>query len=102
MSRREHALILGDVLDALDRIARQGGRASLAGLASRANLPHDRLKEYLTELRGHGMIGEEPLPHLSAKGAQFLECYQAWIRVQELYGIHSPGLTPGFTAQMPA
>lgn len=102
MSRREHALILGDVLDSLDRIARQGGRASLAGLASRANLPHDRLKGYLEELRSHDMVGAEPLPKLTPKGAQFLECYQGWIRVQELYGIHSPGLTPGFTAMMPA
>ena len=102
MSRREHALILGDVLDALDRIARQGGRSSLAGLASRANLPHDRLKGYLEELRTHQMVGPEPLPALLPKGSQFLECYQAWIRVQELYGIHSPGLTPGFVAQVPS
>lgn len=102
MARREHALILGDVLDSLDRLARQGGRSSLAGLASRANLPHDRLKEYLEELRNHGMVGPEPVPKLTPKGAQFLECYQAWIRIQELYGIHSPGLTPGFVAQIPA
>lgn len=102
MSRREHALILGDVLDSLDRIARQGGRTSLAGLASRANLPHDRLKSYLEELRDHDMVGPEPLPKLTPKGLQFLECYQAWIRVQELYGIQSAGLTPAFSAMAPS
>lgn len=100
MPRREHALILGDVLDSIDRIAREGGRTSLAGLASKANLPHDRLKGYLVELRAHGMVGEEPVPHLTAKGSQFLECYQAWIRIQELYGIQCAGLAPGFVAQV--
>jgi hypothetical protein len=58
------------------------------------------LKSYLEELRGHGMVDEEVLPRLTAKGHQFLECYQAWIRVQELYGIESPGLAPGFVGRM--
>jgi predicted transcriptional regulator len=97
-ARREHALILGDILDALDRMHRDGGRMSLAGLASRANLPHDRLKVYLDELRARAMVGPEPLPTLTARGQQFLECYQGWIRIQRLYGIESAGLTPAFTA----
>jgi len=100
MARREHGLVLGDVLDALERLGREApARASLAGLAARANLPHDRLKSYLEELRGHGMVGPEPIPRLTPKGEQFLECYQAWIRIQAMYGIPTAGLASGLMAE---
>lgn len=86
MARREHARILGDVLDGLSRSTREG-RATLAGLAARANLPHDRLVEYLGELRGRGLVGDGKLPALTARGDQFLACYRAWMRIQVLYGL---------------
>ncbi|MES2154464.1 MAG: hypothetical protein V4510_04945 [bacterium] len=87
--RREHARILGDVLDNLDGLADgRAPRVSLAGLAARANLPHDRLVAYLGELRHHDLVEEGRLPQLTSRGRQFLECYHAWIRIQALYGIH--------------
>lgn len=88
MTRREHGKILGDVLDSLESLARrQPDRVNLAGLASAANLPHDRLVEYLAELRYHGLVSEDHLPSLTDRGEQFLQCYRGWMRVQALYGL---------------
>ena len=94
MTRREHAKILGDVLDNLEALPRrQPGRVNLAGLASSANLPHDRLVEYLGELRLHGLVSGEHLPKLTDRGEQFLQCYRGWVRVQALYGlVEVPGM----------
>jgi len=95
MTRREHARILGDVLDNLEALARrQPGRVNLAGLASSSNLPHDRLIGYLGELRLHGLVDGDHLPKLTDRGEQFLQCYRGWIRVQALYGlVEVPGMT---------
>lgn len=88
MTRREHGKILGDVLDNLESLARrQPDRTNLAGLASAANLPHDRLVEYLAELRLHGLVSDDHLPSLTERGEQFLQCYRGWMRVQALYGL---------------
>ena len=94
MTRREHAKILGDVLDNLEALPRrQPGRVNLAGLASSANLPHDRLIEYLAELRMHGLVSGGHLPGLTDRGEQFLQCYRGWVRVQALYGlVEVPGM----------
>lgn len=88
MTRREHGKILGDVLDNLESLARHHPeRINLAGLASAANLPHDRLVEYLEELRQHGLVSNEHLPSLTDRGEQFLQCYRGWMRVQAMYGL---------------
>lgn len=94
MTRREHAKILGDVLDSLEALPRrQPGRVNLAALSSSANLPHDRLVEYLAELRRHGLVAGGHFPGLTDRGEQFLQCYRGWIRVQALYGlVEVPGM----------
>ncbi|HJQ93475.1 MAG TPA: hypothetical protein VJ874_04220 [Candidatus Thermoplasmatota archaeon] len=94
MTRREHAKILGDVLDNLEALPRrQPGRVNLAGLASSANLPHDRLIGYLGELRLHGLVQGNHLPSITDRGEQFLQCYRGWVRVQALYGlVEIPGM----------
>lgn len=88
MTRREHGKILGDVIDNLEALARrQPDRISLAGLASLANLPYDRLIVYLAELRLHGLVSGDNLPVVTERGEQFLQCYRGWMRVQALYGL---------------
>ena len=86
--RREHESIAVDVLDALARYLDEAeGRFHITVLASRANLPHDRLRTYLDELSSLGLVDHERTPTLTPKGRQFLECYHAWVRVQKIYGL---------------
>jgi predicted transcriptional regulator len=86
--RREHESIAVDVLDALARyLEEEQGPFHITVLATRANLPHDRLRTYLDELATLGLVERDRTPRLSVKGRQFLECYHAWVRVQKIYGL---------------
>lgn len=88
--RREHASIIVDVLDALARYGEENrGAFHVTALASRANLPHDRLRTCLDELAMKGLISLGPVPAPTVKGRQFLECYHAWVRVQQIYGLQT-------------
>ena len=90
MTRRERAVILGDILDHLDQLRRNPAHASLTRLAARANLPHGRLAEYLDTLRACGLVTDTAWPALTDRGGQYLECYRAWVRIQILYGLGPP------------
>lgn len=86
--RREHESIAVDVLDALARYLDEApGPFHITVLATRANLPHDRLRGYLDELAALGLVEQDRSPRLTVKGRQFLECYHAWVRVQKIYGL---------------
>lgn len=86
--RREHESIAVDVLDALARYLDESqGPFHITVLATRANLPHDRLRGYLDELATLGLVEHDRTPRLTVKGRQFLECYHAWVRVQKIYGL---------------
>ena len=85
--RREHETITVDVLDQLSSYLREKGPFHVTVLASRANLPHDRLKGYLDELSSLGFIEPGASPRITVKGLQFLECYHAWVRIQKIYGL---------------
>lgn len=95
--RREHDSIVIDVLDALARYDQDRDEFHVTALAARANLPHDRLRTYLDELAAMQLVQLEPVPSVTVRGRQFLECLHAWVRVQQMYGLHprsANGATP--------
>lgn len=95
--RREHSSILIDVLDELAACAETSpAGVHITEVAARANLPHDRLKEYVAELVQAGLLHAQWPPAPTSKGLQFLQCYHAWIRVQGMFGLHPK---PAATAQ---
>ena len=64
--RREHESIAVDVLDALARYLDEApGPFHITVLASRANLPHDRLRNYLDELTALGLVEQDRTPRLT-------------------------------------
>lgn len=85
--RREHDTIVVEVLDELSRLLERPGPFHITVLAARANLPHDRLGGYLEELAAMGLALRDPIPAITGKGRQFLDCYHAWLRIQKLYGL---------------
>lgn len=86
MPRRERWTILGEVLDALQAEA-ASGRVRPTRVASAANLPFDRLQQYLTELQAAGLLEPDDPPRLSAKGRAFLDEYRRWSRVLSTFGL---------------
>lgn len=87
--RREHGTIVVEVLDQAWRLLQRPGPFHITALASRANLPHDRLRSYLEELASMRLMDLEPIPRVTAKGREFLDCYHAWLRIQRLYGLEA-------------
>ena len=86
--RREHLSILTGVLDAMAACTDEHpGGLHITAVAARANLPHDRLKHYLSELADAGLVWRDWPCTPTAKGRQFLDCYHAWQRLQVLFGL---------------
>jgi len=88
--RRERWGIIGAILEEVEREGARGAQARVSNIALRANLPHDRLLEYLAELGEAGLVTGERMPALTERGKEFLEEYRQWLRVLERFGIR-PG-----------
>ena len=92
--RREHVSILTEVLDAMASCTdERPGDLHITAVAARANLPHDRLKNYLGELADAGLVWRDWPYTPTTKGRQFLECYHAWQRLQVMFGLGKPPAT---------
>lgn len=90
MPRREYIEVLGDIVRAVDHLARDPDRSVLpTHVARRANVPYDRLQDYLEELHELGLVAEpedQPGPALTPKGQAFLDDYRSWLEAQKQYG----------------
>lgn len=65
------------MLEALSQAA--GARDErLTRIASRCNLPYDRFKDYLADLRDHGLVEERDSLQLTDLGHEMLDTYRAW------------------------
>ncbi len=84
MARRERWSIVGSVLDALEA---GGPSVRLSHVARHANIPHDRLMEYLESLAVRGLVTRERPPRLTSEGLEFLAEYRAWSRALQRFGI---------------
>lgn len=88
MPRRERWSILGAVLEAIEAEAETSrGRVRPTRVASAANLPFDRLQQYLAELHAAGLLEPDDPPRLTQKGREFLDEYRRWSRVLSTFGL---------------
>lgn len=88
MPRRERWSILGAVLQAIDEEAEAPrGRVRPTRVAASANLPFDRLQQYVAELQAAGLLDPGEPPRLTQKGRQFLDEYRRWSRVLSTFGL---------------
>jgi predicted transcriptional regulator len=72
--RRDKLKIYGDILSILYTEARDE-KIVLTRVQHKTNVPFDRLKSYLAELEGLGLIQQEPNLRLTEKGRQYLTEY---------------------------
>lgn len=88
--RRERYTILADILAAIEHASRSAP-PRVTMLVQRANLPHDRLKDYLHELEAAGLVQAAPAPALTPEGREFMRKYREWQEVLERFGLDPPG-----------
>lgn len=88
MPRRERWSVLGAILDALETGGTPGANGPvLTRVATRANLPYDRLVIYLEQMATAGLVTDSKKPQLTDKGREFLRHYRQWSEMLERFGL---------------
>jgi len=75
LPRRDKLKIYGDLLSIL-YVEPKTEKIVLTRIQLKTNVPFDRLKTYLTELKQLGLITDDPAIHLTEKGKQYIKEYQ--------------------------
>jgi predicted transcriptional regulator len=75
ISRRDKLKIYGDLLAVLNDESKND-RIVLTRVQVRINVPFDRLKKYISDLKDLGLINDETSLELSEKGKQYLREYE--------------------------
>jgi predicted transcriptional regulator len=75
ISRRDKMKIYGDLLSALNSEA-NNEKIVLTRVQVQINVPFDRLKNYVSELKELGLVQDETSPKLTEKGKQYLKEYR--------------------------
>jgi len=74
IARRDKMKIYNDLLSILQ--SENNNEVVLTQLQLKLNVPFDRLKQYLIQLRELGLIEDETSPKLTKKGKQYIHEYQ--------------------------
>ncbi len=86
LPRRDKLKIYGDLLTILYGEAR-AEKVVLTRVQLKTNVPFDRLKVYLTELKKLGLIVDEPPLRLTEKGKQYIKEYEAVLDFMKHMGL---------------
>ena len=85
--RRDKMKIYGDLLSALRSEAREKDRVILTHIQVRINVPFDRLKSYITELKELDLIENETSLKLTEKGKQYIQEYKKILDFMKRMGL---------------
>ena len=86
LPRRDRMKIYGDLLFIM-RDEAKTGKVVLTRVQMRMNVPYDRLKAYIDDVRGLGFIEQEPSFKLTHKGRQYLREYEMVLDFMERMGL---------------
>ena len=86
ISRRDKLKIYGDLLTVLNDESKND-RIVLTRVQVRINVPFDRLKKYISELKDLGLINDETSLGLSEKGKQYLREYEKILGFMKRMGL---------------
>ena len=85
--RRDKLKIYGDLLSVLRSEGNEGKKVVLTHVQVQINVPFDRLKNYITELRELGLIEGEMSLELTEKGRQYLREYERILEFMKRMGL---------------
>jgi predicted transcriptional regulator len=85
VARRDKMKIYGDLLSILQ--SEKNNEVVLTRLQVKLNVPFDRLKQYLTQLRELGLIEDETPPKLTEKGKEYIREYKKVLDFMKRMGI---------------
>lgn len=86
LPRRDKLKIYGDLLSILQNEAK-GGKIVLTRIQLKTNVPYDRLKMYLSDLKELGLIQDETSLKLTEKGKKYLREYEAVLDFMKRMGL---------------
>lgn len=86
LPRRDKLKIYGDLLSILHSAAKEE-KVVLTRIQLKTNVPFDRLKIYLSELKELGLIQDESSLKLTEKGKQYLREYKAVLEFMKRMGL---------------
>ena len=86
LPRRDKLKIYGDLLSILHNESKKE-KVVLTRVQLRTNVPFDRLKTYIVELKELGLIMDEPSLQLTEKGKQYLKEYEAVLDFMKRMGL---------------
>ena len=81
--RRSHNTVLTDIL----RLVADDPDVPPTALATRANVPYDRLGRYVDELRRLRLVHDEAPLRLTTRGAQLLVDHERWREALHMAGL---------------
>jgi predicted transcriptional regulator len=84
--RRDKLKIYGDLLSTLN-VESKNERIVLTWVQVKINVPFDRLKTYISDLKELGLIEDESTLRLTDKGKQFLREYDSVIDFMKRMGL---------------
>ena len=84
--RRDRLKIYMDLLNMIRSESRKE-RIVLTRLQQKSNVPFDRMKAYLIELKERGLIEDETAPRLTEKGRQSLAEYEQVLEFMKRLGL---------------
>ena len=86
LPRRDKLKIYGDLLSIIYSEARTE-KVVLTRIQLKTNVPFDRLKIYLTELKELGLIIDEPTLRLTEKGKHYIKEYETVLDFMKRMGL---------------
>ena len=85
--RRDRFRIYGDLLSALFYQSNSAENIVLTQIQVKANVPFDRLKTYITEMKDLDLIRDETSLKLTEKGIEFLRVYEKFLDFMKRMGL---------------
>ena len=86
LPRRDKLKIYGDLLSIIHGEAKTE-KVVLTRIQLKTNVPFDRLKVYLAELKELGLIIDEPALRLTEKGRQYIKEYETVLDFMKRMGL---------------